>query len=68
MSARTLLIVGLVVAGSAAGSADENWPQWRGPASQGVSREVRLPTDWQPDRHIAWKVALPGSGHSSPVV
>lgn len=49
-------------------SADENWPQWRGPAGQGVSTETRLPTEWQPDRNILWKTALPGSGHSSAIV
>jgi outer membrane protein assembly factor BamB len=47
--------------------AAENWPQWRGPGGQGVSREQSVPTDWQPDRHIAWKVPVP-SGHSSPAV
>src|SRR5688572_32455733 len=45
----------------------ENWPQWRGPGGQGVSTEQALPTEWQPDRHIAWKVALP-PGPSSPIV
>lgn len=48
--------------------AAENWPQWRGPGGQGISTETQLPTEWQPDRNIAWKVALPGTGHSSPVV
>lgn len=47
--------------------AAENWPQWRGPGGQGVSAEPNLPLEWQPDRNIAWKVALPG-GYSSPVV
>ncbi|HVL68187.1 MAG TPA: PQQ-binding-like beta-propeller repeat protein [Vicinamibacterales bacterium] len=47
--------------------AAENWPQWRGPNSQGVSRETQVPTEWGPDRNIAWKVALP-HGHSSPIV
>ena len=46
----------------------ENWPQWRGPGGQGVSSEAELPTDWAPDRNIAWKVALPGTGQSSPIV
>ena len=48
-------------------AAAENWPQWRGPGGQGVSSEPRLPTDWQPERNLAWKVPLP-AGHSSPVV
>ena len=28
----------------------------------------RVPTEWQPDRNIAWKTALPGQGHSSPAI
>jgi outer membrane protein assembly factor BamB len=48
--------------------AAENWPQWRGPGGQGVSREAEVPLEWAPDRNITWKVALPGSGQSSPVV
>jgi outer membrane protein assembly factor BamB len=47
--------------------AAENWPQWRGPGGQGVSTDERVPTEWQPDRNIVWKAALP-SGHSSPVI
>jgi outer membrane protein assembly factor BamB len=61
-----LAVAATVVAGSAAVSA-ANWPQWRGPNSQGVSVEKQLPTDWAPDRNIAWKVELP-DGHSSPSV
>jgi outer membrane protein assembly factor BamB len=57
----SLLLVGGVV------RADENWPQWRGPGGQGVSTEEGVPTEWQPDRNIAWKVTLP-PGHSSPVI
>jgi outer membrane protein assembly factor BamB len=58
----------LIVTGSLATLHAENWPQWRGPGSQGISKETDLPTEWQPDRNIAWKTELPGSGHSSPAV
>lgn len=61
-------VLSLVVLTGSLAVAGENWPQWRGPGGQGVSREAQVPTDWQPDRNIAWKTALPGSGHSSPVV
>jgi outer membrane protein assembly factor BamB len=47
--------------------AAENWPQWRGPQSQGISTEKSLPTEWAPGRNIAWKTPLP-HGHSSPIV
>jgi outer membrane protein assembly factor BamB len=65
--ARALVLPTLVLA-SAVGLQGENWPQWRGPGSQGISSEAQLPTTWAPARNIAWKTALPGSGHSSPIV
>lgn len=46
----------------------ENWPQWRGPGGQGISRETKLPAAWTPEKNIAWKVEVPGRGHSAPVV
>ena len=45
----------------------ENWPQWRGPNSQGISSETALPTEWGPGKNIAWKAELP-HGYSSPIV
>jgi len=48
--------------------AGEDWPQWRGPESNGVSSETDLPTRWSPDSNIVWKVALAGLGGSSPIV
>jgi outer membrane protein assembly factor BamB len=46
----------------------ENWPQWRGPRLDGTSVETALPTRWSATENIAWKTALPGSGHASPIV
>lgn len=65
---RTAVLGCLLAVAGVGVAADENWPQWRGPGGQGVSSETQVPTVWQPDRNIAWKTALPGSGHSSPVV
>ena len=63
------LAIGLCVyAGSAVALHAENWPQWRGPAGQGVSSETAVPTEWAPDKNILWKTELPGRGHSSPIV
>ena len=50
-----------------AGVAAENWPQWRGPGGQGISSEKQLPTEWTPEKNVAWKVELP-HGYSSPIV
>jgi outer membrane protein assembly factor BamB len=44
-----------------------NWPQWRGPGGHGIAEGV-YPDAWSPTEGIAWKTAIPGRGHSSPVV
>jgi outer membrane protein assembly factor BamB len=46
----------------------EDWPQWRGPQSGGVSSETGLPERWSAAENIAWKVSLTGLGTSSPIV
>lgn len=45
----------------------ENWPNWRGPSGDGISLEKGIPVKWSPTENIAWRVAIPGKGHSSPV-
>ncbi len=46
----------------------ENWTAWRGPRGNGTSTETRLPLVWSDSRGIAWRVELPGTGTSTPVV
>ena len=46
----------------------EDWPQWRGPSSNGISSEAGLPERWNTAENIAWKAALAGLGASSPIV
>jgi outer membrane protein assembly factor BamB len=60
--------VGLLTCFSAAHA--ENWPAWRGPRGDGTSLEVSVPTKWNATtgEGIAWKVLVPGRGHSSPIV
>ena len=48
--------------------AGEDWPQWRGLSSNGISFEHDLPTKWSVDSNIVWKVELAGLGASSPIV
>jgi outer membrane protein assembly factor BamB len=45
----------------------EDWPCWRGPRGDGVSLEKGVPTEWDA-AHVAWKIAVPGVGHASPIV
>jgi outer membrane protein assembly factor BamB len=60
------LLFGNVILHSIAGAA--SWPQWRGPSGQGVSEETNLPSEWTATKNIKWKTAIPGRGHSSPIV
>ncbi|OYV81428.1 MAG: serine/threonine protein kinase, partial [Planctomycetia bacterium 21-64-5] len=48
----------------------ENWPGWRGPRGDGSSNEEHVPTAWDgaTSDNLAWKAAVPGTGHASPVV
>ena len=66
---RGWLLVGLMSAGlwQSALAADGDWPQGRGPLSDGHSSETNLPVKWD-QSSIVWKTELPGSGQSSPVI
>src|SRR5690349_10331049 len=46
----------------------DQWPQWRGPLFNGVAPHANPPTEWSETKNVRWKVALPGKGHSTPVV
>jgi outer membrane protein assembly factor BamB len=46
----------------------ENWPQWRGPNGDGISKEINLPTRWSATENVAWSLPLPGMGGSTPAV
>ena len=48
--------------------AESNWPQWRGPLGTGVAPNADPPVEWSETKNIRWKVALPGKGHSTPIV
>jgi outer membrane protein assembly factor BamB len=45
-----------------------DWPQWRGPKGDGTTSETNFPTRWSATENVRWKAAIPGVGHSSPVV
>ncbi len=64
----TVRIVALLIVAAAAQLAAQDWPQFRGPAGQGHSTETGIPFEWSETRNVAWKVAVPGIGWSSPVV
>ena len=49
-------------------AADTFWPQWRGPAGTGGVADGTPPLRWDNAENIRWKVQIPGSGSSSPIV
>lgn len=47
-----------------------DWPSFRGPDASGVAEGYATPSSWsvEESKGVAWKTAVPGLGHSSPVV
>src|SRR5437667_6297048 len=43
------------------------WPKWRGPDDNGMARGD-APLHWSETENIKWTAAIPGRGHSSPVL
>lgn len=58
----------LMLASSAALLAADNWPQWRGPGLNGVSKETGLARTWSPTENIAWTVPTPSRTGSTPII
>ena len=46
------------------------WPQFRGPWGVGTIENAKTPTNWniETGQQIKWKTAIPGLGHSCPVI
>ena len=70
---RSLAKLGMLVVVMIAGTGlliAQHWPAFRGPTGSGVADAQPLRTSWDAPRSTAilWKTALPGLGHSSPVV
>ena len=49
-------------------SAQDNWPQFRGAESLGVSNNSNLPDQWTETKNVLWRCEIAGRGWSSPVV
>jgi outer membrane protein assembly factor BamB len=63
-----LVSILLLVAACEVDACAEDWPQFRGPNRDGVSKETGLPLEWSASKNIVWKTPLPGPGSSSPIV
>ena len=62
------VLVRLALALLPAAAFADDWPAWRGPTGQGISREKDLPLHWGPERNVKWKRPLPAPGNSTPIV
>jgi outer membrane protein assembly factor BamB len=67
MFLRTLLALSLSAVLTLPTLAD-NWPQWRGPSANGLSKEQNLPTKWSQTENVAWKLAMPSKSGATPII
>jgi outer membrane protein assembly factor BamB len=59
-----LLLVAVTATRDATG---EDWPRFRGANGTGVSTSRGLPTEFGPEKNVAWKIEA-GKGSSSPII
>ncbi len=66
--ASVLVSGGILDEFSKARAGEHDWTQWRGPLGTGFAPESDPPVEWSESKNVKWKVALPGKGHSTPIV
>src|SRR6476660_5587140 len=64
---RAITFIAIVLAACAFNGMAQEWTRFRGPNGTGISQAKTIPTTIT-DADINWKVELPGTGHSSPVL
>ena len=62
-----LSVCSLLLVHSAIAHAD-NWPQWRGKNSDGISTEKNIPTKWSKSEKIVWRTPMPGQAGATPCI
>ena len=64
----TVLLTLLTLAWPA--GAQTNWPCFRGANADGIARGAATATVWNVEKseNVLWKRAIPGLGHSSPII
>jgi outer membrane protein assembly factor BamB len=68
MKARSAIGACLLLSACPLAAPAGDWPQWRGPEGNGVSRESGLPLRWSATENVAWALPLPGPSGSTPIV
>jgi outer membrane protein assembly factor BamB len=63
------LVIGTFMAVVLAGCLWADWPQWRGPESNGSAPKARnLPVTWSDSQNILWRTKLPSWSAATPAV
>ena len=65
---KVMSVTGVVVLLASATLLANNWPHWRGPSHDGVSKETGLPVTWNQTENIAWKLPLPAYSGATPII
>ena len=65
---RLALLPGVGAGQVAAASAEQNWPQWRGPLQNGTAPQGDPPLEWSEAKNVKWKVSIPGEGAATPII
>jgi outer membrane protein assembly factor BamB len=61
--------IGACTAGMLAGGLCANWPQWRGPESNGTAPGAKnLPVTWTESQNVVWRTKLPSWSAATPAV
>lgn len=63
-----ILIGGLFSGKPIFGEESQNWANWRGHESNGVSKTAKPPIEWSDSKNVQWKVKVPGRGSGSPII
>lgn len=60
--------VAILVLANVCFAQENEWRSWRGPNGNGIAETQSPVTTWSETENVLWKVAIPGRGHSSPIV
>ena len=63
----TVTVVAALLVGGVSSAAAQDWPQWRGPARDGVAAAFDVPASWPDMLQRHWSVEI-GLGYASPVL
>ena len=64
---RGVVLIGLLACALSPVQAAD-WPRFRGPNGTGISTDAGVPIEIGETTNLSWKVEIPGSGNSSPIV